>query len=150
MNKVIIISLIFVGYCLSSVNAQNNKFAIGLGYPYLCMNYKLSSKITPEIRYATGEGIHVIAARGYFKFYNTEKLNAFTGLEAGYIIFDTLDIKGSGYEGSIFIGGEYFIFDKLSLSLDIAPTYIGLQDKGFDLSVGGIEWVTSLIVYYHF
>ncbi|MBI5554974.1 MAG: hypothetical protein HY920_03865 [Elusimicrobia bacterium] len=54
-------------------------------------------------------------------------MRAFTGIAGGYIKFNTLDIKGSGYEGSIFIGGEYFITDNIALAMDLSPTYLGLK-----------------------
>ncbi|MFH1238756.1 MAG: hypothetical protein V1653_01425, partial [bacterium] len=73
-------------------------------------------------------------------------------IEGGGITFDTLDIKGTGYEGSVFIGGEYFIFKKLSLAIDFAPTYIGLKsDSASDnTTVSGLEWVGNVALYFYF
>ena len=151
LKKILLLTIIILSHSFpKSLFAEGHKFAIGAGYPYFCIKYDLFSKFAPEIRYATGEGIQVIAARGYYRFYDAQKINVFTGVEAGYIIFDTLDIEGNGYEGSVFLGSEYFIFNKLSMSIDIAPTYIGLKDNVFDFTVGGIEWVTSIMLYYHF
>ncbi|MEW6555810.1 MAG: tetratricopeptide repeat protein, partial [Elusimicrobiota bacterium] len=76
------------------------------------------------------------------------RLQLFTGLEGGYISFDTLDIKGTGYEGAVFFGGEYFIFKNFSFALDFAPTFIGLKSDEF--KIDGVEWVANLAVYYYF
>ncbi len=57
-------------------------------------------------------------------------------------------MKGSGYLAGIFIGGEYFILDRLSFALDLAPTFISLGSGNF--SVDGFEWVVNLGIYYHF
>ena len=121
---------------------------IGLGYPYLGVKYNFSERIASEIRWATGEGINVYAGRGYWNFYSGKKLTAFTGLEGGYIKFDTLDTKGTGYEGAAFVGGEYFIYERFSFVLDFAPTFINLKSDEF--KIDGIEWVTNLAVYYYF
>jgi len=124
------------------------ELGIGLGYPYLGVKYNFSERIASEIRWATGEGINVYAGRGYWNFYSGKKLTAFTGLEGGYIKFDTLDTKGTGYEGAAFVGGEYFIYERFSFVLDFAPTFINLKSDEF--KIDGIEWVTNLAVYYYF
>ena len=121
---------------------------IGLGYPYLGVKYDFSKQIASELRWATGEGINVYAGRGYWNFYSGKKLTGFTGLEGGYISFDTLDMKGIGYEGSVFVGGEYFISNRLSFVMDFSPTFITLKSDEF--KIDGIEWVTNLAVYYYF
>jgi hypothetical protein len=130
----------------------SKKIGVGIGYPYFSIKYNFSSKIASEIRYATGEGINVYAGRFYWNFFQLRKLNAFTGIEGGYIDFDTLDTEGTGYEGSIFIGGEYFINPKFSFGLDIGPVYISVDtaELGKEFNVGGIEWVSNLCLNYYF
>ncbi len=147
-------SIIFI-YNLSSTSMSANlskKIGVGIGYPYFSIKYNFSSKIASEIRYATGEGINVYAGRFYWNFFQLRKLNAFTGIEGGYIDFDTLDTEGTGYEGSIFIGGEYFINPKFSFGLDIGPVYISVDtaELGKEFNVGGIEWVSNLCLNYYF
>jgi len=124
--------------------AEAGGLSIGLGYPYF------SGKYHPlEVKYATGEGIDIFAGRFYYDFYKKAKTKIFIGLEAGSIKFDTLDIKGSGYEGSLFIGGEYFTTRKVSLMLDFSPTFINLKSDD-DYKADGIVMVVNFAVYYHF
>ncbi|MCK5584376.1 MAG: hypothetical protein KAI33_11315, partial [Elusimicrobiales bacterium] len=68
--------------------------------------------------------------------------------EGGYVSFNTLDMKGTGYETSVFLGGEHFISKRTSFILDFAPTLIGL--KSDDYKVSGIEWVLNLGLYIYF
>ena len=117
--------------------------SFGLGYPYLSVKYH-----PLELKYASGEGIKVFAGRFYRNFYKKRGVVGFWGIEAGYINFDTLDIKGSGYEGSLFLGGEYFVAKKLSLALDFSPTFIVLESD--DYKTNDIEWVVNFVVYYYF
>jgi hypothetical protein len=105
---VIFAYLLFIHYLLLST-CFCGELSIGLGWPYIALKYNFSKRITSEIKWATGEGINVYAGRGYWNFRTFDRLKLFTGLEAGYITFDTLDIKGTGYESSVFLGGEYFI-----------------------------------------
>jgi tetratricopeptide (TPR) repeat protein len=124
--------------------AQANRFAFGIGYPYFSLKYH-----PLEVKYATGDGVNVFAGRYYLNFYKSGKVKAFTGVEGGYIKFNTLDIKGSGYEGSIFIGGEYFVTDNISFAMDLSPTYIGLKSEDND-KANGFEIVANAAVYYYF
>lgn len=133
-------------------SVQAGEVSLGLGYPYAGIKYTIYKNLDFEVRYATGEGINVYAGRFYWNFHNSERLKGFTGIDGGGIKFNTLDTKGSGYEGSVFIGGEYFIFEKLSLALDFAPTYIGLKEDSAtgDSTVNNIEWVGNIALYFYF
>ena len=140
---------VFISFYLPNSLFAEDKLSIGLGWPYVALKYNFSKRIASEIKWATGEGINVYAGRGYWNFRTFDRLKLFTGLEAGYIIFDTLDMKGSGYEGSVFVGSEYFIFpQKLSFAIDVSPTFIVL--KSDDYKIDGFEWIVNLAVYYHF
>jgi hypothetical protein len=129
------------------VNAES-RLSLGLGYPYISLKNNLSKKAALEARYATGSGINVYAGRFYWNLKRYDKTSLFTGFEGGYIKFDTLDIKGTGYETSVFFGGEYFISKRTSFIIDFAPTLIGL--KSDDYKISGIEWVLNLGLNFYF
>lgn len=123
---------------------------LGLGYPYLSLEYD-GGTFSGEGRYTTGSGIKVYAARGYWNFYDKKSVRGFTGLEAGYIKFDTLDMQGTGYEAAPFLGGEYALSDNISFLMDFAPTMIMLKHAVYsDIKVSGMEFVMNAAVYYRF
>ncbi len=124
--------------------AYTRELAFGIGYPHFLIKY-----YPVEVKYATGDGINVFAGRLYVNFYQNGRARAFTGAEGGYIKFNTFDIKGSGYEGSIFIGGEYFATDNIALAIDLSPTYIGLKSED-NYKASGFEIVGNASVYYYF
>jgi len=128
----------------SYIFAEEGKLSLGFGYPYFSVKYH-----PLELKYATGEGIDVFAGRFYYDFYSEKKIKGFAGIEAGYIDFDTPDMKGTGYEGSLFIGGEYSITRKLSLMFDFSPTFINLKSND-DYKIDGIVMVANFAVYYYF
>jgi hypothetical protein len=144
MKKLLLAALFL---CVPVIACAQEKLSIGLGWPYGSVKYNLSQSFAPELRYATGEGINVYSGRVYWNFYQPQNIKLFTGLEGGQIDFDTLDIKGNGYEGSIFIGGEFFIANRLSLLIDFDPTFISLRSD--DIGVDGVEWVMNLAVYFY-
>ncbi len=144
MKRFITVSFLLLSLLIHYCQAE---LGIGLGYPYLGVKYNFSGRYSSEIKWATGDGINVYAGRGYWNFYSGEKLKGFVGPELGYITFDTLDIKGTGYEGALFIGGECFLTKRLSLALDFSPTLIGLESD--DFKVNGVEWVANLSLYYY-
>jgi len=142
MRKIAIFVILFFPLCKAF--SETPRFGIGLGYPYF------SIKSHPlELKYAAGEGIDVFAGRFYWNFYNDDKIRGFSGIEGGLINFDTLDIEGNGYEGGLFIGGEYFITRKLSLLIDFSPTFISLKSND-NYEASTIEMVVNFAVYYYF
>lgn len=145
-NKIQILMLLFfvLLFSMASSLVYSRELALGVGYPQFLVKY-----YPLEVKYATGDGINVFAGRLYLNFYDNSKIRAFTGGEGGYIKFNTLDIKGSGYEGSIFIGGEYFVTDTIALAIDLSPTYISLKSED-DYKASGFEIVANASVYYYF
>jgi hypothetical protein len=84
------------------------------------------------------------------KFRNS---SLFTGLEGGYITFntmnvaDTIRVKGTGYEVSPFFGLEYFFVKRVSFMLDFSMPIINVTHQ--DVSLSGIQWVTSGAIYFY-
>lgn len=143
--KRVLIFQILVFLLFVSQSFSNSKFGFGFGYPFLSLKY---SPI--EVKYATGEGIDVFAGRIYcLNLIKKEKIKCFTGIEAGYIKFDTLDMKGTGYEGSLFLGMEYFISKKISFMIDFSPTFIDLKSTD-DYEIDGFEMVVNFAIYFYF
>lgn len=124
--------------------ADTSRFALGLGYPYLLVKYSPF-----EVKYASGDGTNVFAGRYYLNFFQNSKVRAFTGAEGGYVKFNTLDVKGNGFEGSIFIGGECFITDNIGFAIDLSPTYLQLKSDD-SYKANGFEIVGNASVYYYF
>jgi hypothetical protein len=145
MKRILLFILLLTN---TAILFAEDKLNLGLGWPYVGLKYNLSQGFSSELRYANGEGINVYAGRLYWNFYKPKNLDIFAGIEGGNITFNTLDIKGTGYEGSVFIGGECFISKRLSLMMDIEPVFISLNSD--DLGVEGVEWVTNFAVYFHF
>ncbi|MDD5492491.1 MAG: hypothetical protein PHV60_07420 [bacterium] len=141
MKKAIITIILLLTVVIS---AHSSELSLGAGYPYFSVKYR-----PLELRYATGEGIKVIAGRFYLYFCDNNAIRGYTGVEGGYLKFNTLDMKGTGYEGSLFIGGECFVTESLSLSADIAPTYIGLKSED-SYKASGMEIVANICVNYYF
>ena len=140
--KKAVITIIFL--LAAVLCAHSGELSVGAGYPYFSVKYK-----PVEVRYAAGEGIKVFAGRFYLYFWDDNAIRGYTGVEGGYLKFDTLDMKGTGYEGSIFIGGECFVTESLSLSADLAPTYIGLKSED-SYKASGLEIVANISVNYYF
>jgi hypothetical protein len=147
MKRILLFTILLMIF--SSISYAEG-LSIGLGYPYVSLKYDFPV-ISLEGRFVTESGIKAYSSRGYWNYYRDNTLNGFAGLEGGYIRFDTLDTKGTGYEGALFIGGEYFITDRLSLILDLAPTFISLQHADdSSVKVSGVEFVGNIGLYFHF
>ncbi|MCX5789601.1 MAG: hypothetical protein NTX64_14015 [Elusimicrobia bacterium] len=138
--------ILLVTFLIPSV-CRAGDLEFGLGWPYVGLKAN-GGKLSGEARIANNEGINVFAGRLYWNFYSADNLRGFAGPEVGYVRFKTLGLKGTGYETSAFVGGQYFLTQRLSIALDIGPTLVGLKSSGY--SVSGIEWVFNSAVYYRF
>ena len=121
--------------------------SLGVGYPYLSLKYDFKA-LAAEGRFVSGSGVQAYTGRGYWNFHQSSTLKGFTGLEGGYVKFDTLNTKGTGSEAAAFIGGEYFVGKRLSMMLDFAPTLISLKSGKTDVSC--VEYVVNMGLYFHF
>ena len=146
MKRFAVFCLLLIPPVLPAV-CRAEGFSLGAGYPYLSLKYDFKA-LAAEGRFVTGSGVQAYTGRGYWNFHRSASLKGFTGLEGGYIKFDTLDTKGTGGEAALFVGGEYFIGEKLSLLMDFAPTLISLKSGNTDVSC--VEYVANLGFYLHF
>jgi tetratricopeptide (TPR) repeat protein len=116
----------------------------GAGWSYVGAKYLISPDFSTEARYAYGDGINVLAARGYWNFLKLGDLDVFTGLEGGYVFFD-YHVKGTGFEASPFVGGEYFFLNMFSFVFDACPVYANLTSGS--INVSGLEWLVNGAIY---
>jgi len=127
--------------------------SVGAGWPYFGLKYYFNKDFGTEFRFAFGDGINDYAVRGYWSFKKFGNFSLFTGLEGGYITFDTMNVdntmkvSGTGYEFSPFLGFEYFFVDRISLMFDFSMPIIGLTSR--DVTLGGIQWVTNGALYFY-
>ena len=149
MKKVIFLIFILLLLSMPSIGLAGG-LSIGLGYPYVSIKYDFPV-MAIEGRFVTESGVKAYSGRGYWNYYSSDQLKGFTGLEGGYINFNTLETKGTGYEGAVFLGGEYFMNKWLSVLLDLAPTYMSLKhDADSSVSVQGFDLVVNIALYVHF
>ena len=143
--KRILISILLLVVCGRYCRAETG---VGFGWPYAGIKHTFSKQISAEAIASAEEGVNLYAARLYWNFRRFDRLNIFTGLEGGRLNFNTSGMKGKGYESALFLGAEYFISKRMSFSMDLAPTFIGLKSTGY--KVGGVEWVLNSAMYFYF
>ena len=138
----------------SSAEDKNYKFGLGLGYPYFSLKYNLSRRFAVDGRGAFGDGINAFGGRGYFNFYRIKKSVFFTGVEGDYITFNVDGAKGNGTLWMPFIGGEQFIFSRMTLALDFGAAYLDIKDSeiigGNQVSASGFEWTINVGLNFYF
>ena len=128
-------------------------FSVGVGWPYAGIKYYFNNDFGTEARFATSDGINVFAARGYWSFARAGNFSILTGVEAGYVTFNTMNadnslrVSGNGYEIAPFFGSEYFLARQFSLLLDFSMPVIGLSSR--NVSVGDLQWVINGGLYFY-
>ncbi len=120
------------------------EWGLGLGYPYVSVKDDFG-RSAAEGKFATGEGINLIAGRGYWNFCKFDPVTLFTGAEGGYIKFNTLSTKGAGWEASGFVGGEMPLANWLSFEFDFSPMYVNLKSQGTGIT--GMEYAVNFAIY---
>lgn len=124
-----------------------------MGWPYAGLKYYFNNDIGAEFRYATLDGISVYSGRGYFSFLKVRDFSLFSGLEGGYVSFDsmnadnTLRVSGTGYEFAPFVGVDYFLSRQFSLLFDISMPIIGVDSR--NISLGDLQWVINGGLYFY-
>ena len=141
-----VLTLLLIG--TSTIPVSAGRWGIGLGNPYISLKHWTSPRFAIEGRGAFGSGIGAYSVRLYRNFNFKNKTVTFVGLEGGLINFDKEDIEGDGSFGMLFLGFEHSITKKMTFLLDIGPAYVNLSSEG--TSVGGLEWVYNLGIYYYF
>lgn len=125
-------------------------FGVGLNYPGLGMRYFLSDGISVELKGQVGDDIVIGGLRGYYYFTRDSKVLLFAGLEGDFVSFKGDESKGTGYVGELFVGGETFFVNSLSVQLDIGPAYIFLKDDDTSKDVSGVEYVANFSINFYF
>jgi hypothetical protein len=100
-----------------------------------------------EAKFAAGSGVNLFAGRGYWNIHKINPVTLFAGAEGGYIKFNTLATKGTGWEASVFAGGKMPLSHWLSISMDFAPMFIKLNSQS--TGVNGMEYVVNFAIYIH-
>jgi len=133
------------------VSPLRSGLSVGVGWPYLGLKYFFNQDFGGELRFATGQGINVWAARGYWSFAKFGDFRLVTGLEGGYVTFNTLNanntlvVTGTGYEFAPFCGLEYFFSRQLSFLFDFSAPFIGVNSGNAALE--DLQWVVNGGIY---
>ena len=146
MKKIFFYLLMTVIPTIAYARNSGSPFSLGLGYPYASLRYK-----GIEVKAASGDGVDIYGGRLYLNLRSKNEVKFYTGIEYDLVEFDTEDIKGTGTVFLPFIGGEYFIRNKISLSMDFGPGFIKLTDSEYsDVSVDGWEWIINIGIWIYF
>jgi hypothetical protein len=127
--------------------------SLGVGWPYVGLKYDFNRELGAEFRFSTLDGINVFAGRGYWNFVRSGNFGIFTGLEGGYISFDTMNaddtarVSGTGYEIAPFFGVDYFLDQRFSILFDFSMPIINVTSK--TVSLGDLQWVANGGLYFY-
>lgn len=148
INKKILACLVLMAASpFSGLAAENKKYAVTLGNPWLGAKCNISRRVSAELRYAFDPDAGIISLRGSYNFYAGGKVTGFAGAEYGSIRFNYLGISGSGSSLTPFIGGEYFLEERFSIGLDLGYSLISISSQ--DFSVNGPEYVYNIVLSYY-
>ena len=128
-------------------------FSLGVGWPYVGAKYFFNRDLGAELRFAVGDGINVTSLRGYWSFTRAGNFSIFTGVEGGYINFDswnennTLRVKGNGFEAAPFFGADYFLSRNFSMMIDFSMPIFSLNYQ--NVNVSDLQWVINGGLYFY-
>lgn len=125
-------------------------FAAGLSYPGVGLRYFVTDRFPLELKAQAAPGVTLAGLRGYRFFSPLAGVYPLAGLEADYVAFKGDRAKGNGFAGQVFVGGERFLFNRLSIQVDFGPAYIHLPNRTGGVSVSGIEYVLNFGINFYF
>ncbi len=103
----------------------------------------------------------VISGRILRSFRTEKHLQSYVGLEGGIVSAKLKDSSSlgsyafpdqydtSGYAFGAYAGVEYYILRRLSISLDLGPTYIQLKEKSSGTSESGLDFILNSSVHFY-
>jgi len=129
---------------------NSGNWAVGLLYPGAAIKYVTNGTTAWELRAQSGLDILAFGGRYYQYFSSASDTRLFCGIDAEYVTYKGESSKGLGFAGGAFAGGEILLTKQIGLLVDFGPMYIKLNDKNASETVGGIEYVVNMGIYWHF
>lgn len=128
--------------------SRYRSLGVGAGYPYIALIWGLFPDWSIEPRMAFGPGIFTIGSRINYRLKKWDKYDLYTGIEYYHITFDTQQIMGTGSMLEVYLGGNYHMENKITISLDLGPAYVYLKEKdGYFIKSFG-DWVVNIGLKY--
>lgn len=123
-------------FIMTSTAYKMFKNAFGFGYPLLSFKHVLSSRVSGEIKGFYSSNLSLLGGRFNYDLRN----GLYAGFECDYADLDTQSVKGKGILFMPFIGTEYFFSNNFSLTVDLGPTSINLQNTAETIKPA-VEWI---------
>lgn len=143
--------IIFLGFFSLPLQAKmlKNKTGVGINYPGISAkhwfeNYGLGAKAQ------FADSVQVYGLRTYRKILSLHNPILYGGVEADYLFFKGDIAKGNGIASELFVGMEYLFKSPFSLSMDIGPSFIFLNDKDTSETESGFDVILNIGVNYYF
>ena len=123
---------------------------VGLNYPGVGLRYFFLDRCLVEARGQYDPEVVALGLRGARYIAPRGELLPYFGVEGDYLVFEGELTRGRGYFIEAFAGIETFLHaDRISFQFDFGPSYVWLRDRGFDVSVSGVEYVVNFgFIYY--
>jgi hypothetical protein len=134
----------------ATAEIKKGTLGVSLNYPGVGARYFLANDLCVEARSQIEQDVFFAGGRVCRYFSPVTGVFPYGGAEAGYASYKGDSAVAGGYAISIFVGGEYFMWPKVSAQFDFGPAYVGLKDDDMSLSVGGIEYVMNFGFTYYF
>jgi len=129
---------------------DRNRIGLSLNYPGLGLRYFFGDKYYMEGKAQISDGVTALGLRGIQYINPRDKLKLLWGTELGFVLYEGEESEGRGYVFEVFGGGEYMFSEDFSFNMDFGPALILLQDKNYDVSTFGLEYVVNFGINRYF
>ncbi len=130
---------------------KSGSWGLFLSYPGAGFKYFSTAEYAIAPRILLADDITAGGLRGYRYFQlGGGGIKTLAGWEFLYFNFKGEETRGGGYLGGFFLGGEYFITERLCLELDFGPQYIYLRDRSTEISLGDFAFAVNITLNRYF
>jgi len=126
------------------------RVGVGLNFPGLGIRWFIKDRIPLELRMQIEPGLFVPSLRVARYFNPVARVYPYIGIEGAYGNYKSKITAAQGCAGAGYLGGEYYIWKRISLQFDFGLAYVYLGGAKYKLSVSGLEYVLNFGLTYYF
>ena len=129
------------------------KNSISLGFPYLGIRFCFTELYDAELVLDYFNNLGFVSLRQYVKTYRTPKYKFYLGAETGIIFYSDHEfmnarLDGTGFLFMPYVGCEYFLSKRISLSCVFGPLYTSFNHEYVGNGFCAPKWTFDICINY--
>jgi len=119
------------------------RIGVGVNFPGAALRWFVVDRFAVEAKFQYEKTTMAGGPRMYLYIASLENLFPYIGIEGDYGKYKDEKVESVGYAAGAFVGGEVYLFRRLSLQCDFGPVYVSLKDRELSIQSGGMGFMVN-------